>query len=222
MTSGYPGVDAADLPWLTVGQMEEADRLAVHVFGIDLLQMMEHARAALARLTDDLAPPGEVSMLAGGGNNGGGGLCAARHLLNRGREVEIVLASERRSPAVEHHLATLAEMGITPVEVPSGRRVAVDALVGYGLDGALRGKAADLAGAIRGSFVVSLDIPSGHGNVGAVVPDATLTLALPKVHIRDLRPLFLADLGLPEALWGRMGLAVGSVFSDGSIVEVTA
>jgi NAD(P)H-hydrate epimerase len=218
--TAFPTIAPDSIPWLTLDQMIEADRLAVEEFGIELLQMMEHAGSSLARLTNALAPAGPVTVLAGGGNNGGGGLCAARHLINLGREVEVVSASSRPGPAVEHHLATLREMGVTPVDELSGLPVVVDALVGYGLDGPLRGRAADLADAVRGSFIVSLDIPSGHGAPGCVLPAATLTLALPKARIRGLQPLYLADLGLPEALWFRMGIETGPIFEAGRILRI--
>ena len=61
-------------------------------FGIDLLQMMEHAGAALAEAVMRATSRGPVTVLAGGSNNGGG-LCGARHLADRCREVTIVLSS---------------------------------------------------------------------------------------------------------------------------------
>lgn len=201
--------------------MAEADRLAVEVFGITLLQMMEHAGSAVAEVVAMLAPPGPVTVLAGGGNNGGGGLCAARHLHDRGRDVEVVLATDRLAGAATHHLRTLRAMGIEPAASPSDRPVAVDALVGYGLRGPLRGRAAELAAWAGERFVVSLDFPSGHGHAGAVPAAATVTLALPKAGLRNVRPLFLADLGLPPELWARLGLEVGPVFAASRIVEVS-
>ncbi len=212
---------AASLPWLTVEQMVEADRLAVEDFGIDLLQMMEHAGSLLAELTHRLAPQGRVVVLAGAGNNGGGGLCAARHLVNRGREVSIVLASDRPGPAARHHLATLDAMGVETGVDPGDAPVVVDALVGYGLSGPLRGRAAELVQAVSGRFAVSLDFPSGHGEIGGLSPAVTLTLALPKAGLRNVRPLYLADLGLPPALWARMGLAVPALFGRSRMLEIT-
>jgi len=214
-----PAVPADSLPWLTVEQMAEADRLAIEEFGITLLQMMEHAGSALAELVVRVAPEGRVTVLAGGGNNGGGGLCAARHLVARGRDVEIVLASGRLGEAARHHLATLAAMGIMPSDRPTGD-LAVDALVGYGLSGALRGRAAELAKWANSRTAISLDLPSGHGFEGAVESAATVTLALPKEGLRGLSPLYLADLGLPEALWERMGLGPGAPFVEGRLVRV--
>ena len=199
--------------------MVEADRLAIESFGITLLQMMEHAGLALATLVGALAPEGRVTVLAGGGNNGGGGLCAARHLANRGRDVEVVLSTLRLGEAAQHHLRTLHAMGIEATAVPTGD-VVVDALVGYGLSGPLRGTAADLARWALGRPTLSLDLPSGFDFAGAVIPTATLTLALPKEAMRDVRPLYVADLGLPAALWDRLGVGSTTLFGPGSIVEI--
>ncbi|GMQ84917.1 MAG: hypothetical protein BMS9Abin07_0482 [Acidimicrobiia bacterium] len=216
----YPSIPADTVPWLTVDQMVEADRLAIDEFGIGLLQMMEHAGRGLATVVDSTAPDGEIVVLAGGGNNGGGGLCAARHLVNLGRSLSVVMASDRPGPAAVHHLATLEAMGIEPEPEPPEAPVVVDALVGYGLDGPLRSRAADLASWSSARTVISLDLPSGHGHPGAITPTATVTLALPKERIRELRPLYLADLGLPRVLWRRMGIDPGPVFAEGPILEV--
>ncbi len=219
--SEYPRVPAAGLPTLSVEQMREADRLAIEEFGISLLQMMEHAGSALAELTHRLYPDGAVTVLAGGGSNGGGGLCAARHLVNRGRRVEVVRSTNRGNAAVEHHLGTLAAMGIGAGARPAtDSPVVVDAMVGYGLEGSLRGRAAELAAWTAGRVVVALDFPSGHPEPGAVDAAATLTLALPKAGLESVGRLFVADLGLPAALWARMGIVGTPVFADSRIVEV--
>ncbi|PKQ17054.1 MAG: NAD(P)H-hydrate epimerase [Actinobacteria bacterium HGW-Actinobacteria-7] len=218
-TEFLPSASADSLTWLTVEQMVEADRLAIEVFGITLLQMMEHAGSALAELVMRAAPEGRVTVLAGGGNNGGGGLCAVRHLVARGRDVEVVLASDRLGEAARHHLATLAAMGIMPSDRPSGD-VAVDALVGYGLSGPLRERAAELAQWANDHTPISLDFPSGYDFEGAVEPAATLTLALPKTGLRGLDNLYLADLGLPHTLWARMSVDSGTPFAEGHLVRV--
>lgn len=143
--TGFPPLSADAVAWIDTGLMREADRAAVEVFGIGLLQMMEHAGAAVADVVTALAPPGPVAVLAGGGNNGAGGLCAARHLANRGREVTVVTSTDRLGDAAVHHLRTLDEMGVVPHRKPPDVPVVVDALVGYGLEGPLRGRAAQLA-----------------------------------------------------------------------------
>jgi NAD(P)H-hydrate epimerase len=199
--------------------MEEADRLAVGEFGIDLLQMMEHAGAAMAAVVNVVSPLGSISVLSGSGNNGAGGLCAARHLVNSGRTVEVVLAKPVLGPAGAHHLKTLRKMAVPVADSPAGD-VIVDALVGYGLVGPLTGRSAVLAGEVVGRRIVSLDIPSGHGQPGAVVPEATVCLALPKRGMEDLDALYLADLGLPEALWSQVGVTSGSPFRPSRIVRL--
>jgi NAD(P)H-hydrate epimerase len=141
--------------------------------------------------------------------------------VNRGREVRVVLAREPLGPAAAHHLATLDEMGVDMGADPGDAPVIVDALVGYGLSGPLRGRAAELVKAVSGRFVVSLDFPSGYGEVGGLIPAVTLTLALPKQALRGVRPLYLADLGLPPALWTRMDLAVPALFGRTRILEIT-
>ena len=82
---------------------------------LSLLQMMELAGAHLAdlaveRLGGDLRDR-SVLVAVGPGNNGGGGLVAARHLVNRGARVRVVLArpARRLSEAGRHQLATLLE-----------------------------------------------------------------------------------------------------------------
>ena len=60
----------------------------------------------------------------------------------------------------------------------------------------------------------------GHPFDGGVNPMATLTLAMPKDGLADVRPLYVADLGLPVELWETMGLEVGHIFADGRIVQV--
>lgn len=218
--SEFPAV-RAELPRLTIDQMRDADRLAVDEFGISLLQMMEHAGSSVAELTHRLFPEGAITVLAGGGNNGGGGMCAARHLINRGRRVEVVRSSEGANAAVEHHLGTLLAMGVGVEARPSeDAAVVVDAMVGYGLVGPLRGAAARLAAWSGGRSVVALDFPSGFGHPGGVAAAATLTLALPKVGLDGGGRLFLADLGLPAALWERMGIEVGPIFATSRIVEI--
>jgi NAD(P)H-hydrate epimerase len=197
--------------------MRAVDRVAVESFGIDVLQMMEHAGRALAEVVRDRTD-GPVTVLAGNGGNGGGGLCCARHLLNRGADVRVVLdraPGELSGPAAHHH-ATLDAMDC-PVAVGPGNAgtAVVDALVGYGLSGPLAGTAADLAAAANeaSGTVVSLDVPSGlDATTGerpgtAVDPDAVLTLALPKTGLAGVdADCLLADIGLPAGVYEELDI----------------
>lgn len=226
-------------PAVTAEQMREVDRLMVEEFGIELVQMMENAGRAVADVAVAAFDPGRVLILAGPGGNGGGGLVAARHLLNRGREVHVVTAAGRITPVTAHQLDILRRIGLPIRETATTADFAaadliVDALLGYSLTGDPREPAASLIRAANAADtpVLSLDTPSGlnvtTGHVGdpCITADATVTLALPKTGL--LQPgaaahvgtLYLADIGVPDALYRRMGLDIGPIFTAGPIVAL--
>ena len=60
----YPRISASEVPWVTLDQMVEADRLAIEEFGITLLQMMEHAGSAVAEVSHTLGPAGSVRTIS--------------------------------------------------------------------------------------------------------------------------------------------------------------
>jgi len=207
------------------------------------------AELAAARLGGD---PRECRVLVavGPGNNGGGGLVAARHLANRGARVRVVLArpARRLSEAGRHQLATLLEMGvsccmavydITDAEIDeelAHADLVIDAVLGYRGRGAPHDEVATLVERIRAAaeHTLSLDLPSGldpdsgEASEPAIRAAATLTLALPKQGLlteagrRYAGELYLADIGLPAALYERIGLAVDTPFATGRIVRLEA
>lgn len=217
----FPPVDARLMPWIDVEQLKLANQVASSEFGISVIQMTELAGAAVADAVAELSPPGEIVVLAGGGNNGATGLSAARHISARGRFVQVVLATDELSEAGEHHLATLRSMGIEPIAEPSATaRVVVDALVGYGLHGALSGRAAKLAEWAQSRWTLSADFPSGFGQQGSVRPDITVTFGLPKRGLESVERLLVADIGIPEQAWKSIGVSAGRPFSRGRVLEV--
>jgi NAD(P)H-hydrate epimerase len=228
---------------VTADEMRAVDRVATEEYGLPLRSMMENAGRALAAVVRETATV-PVVVLAGAGGNGGGGLAAARHLRNRGVAVRVVLS---RDPDTFHgapamHLGVLESMGVdvvpaTTVDGPTADLVAgtadsvvVDALVGYGLTGALRGESAALVDALatRDGPVVSLDVTSGlDATTGArpgpaVRPDRVLTLALPKTGLRAVAaPLQLADIGIPAGVYADLDIPYERPF-DADRVELTA
>lgn len=253
-TDDIPAISIDALPAVTAAEMAEVDRLATDVFGITLLQMMEQAGSHLADLSADRLggdPRGKRVLVAvGPGNNGGGGLAAARHLVNRGARVRVVLArpARRLSEAGRHQLATLLEMGvsccmavydITDAEIEeelARADLVIDAVLGYRGRGAPHDEVATLVRYIRSAEqrLVSLDLPSGLDPDTGVAADpairaaATLTLALPKRGLlteagrERVGDLYLADIGLPASLYERIGLAVDAPFATGRIVRLEA
>ncbi len=233
MIAGIPTVAAAALPTVTAEQMRRVDRLAVHELGLGLLQMMENAGARLADLALRRFRPRSCLVMAGPGGNGGGGLAAARHLANRGVPVRVVLAAEpdRLSVVTAHQLGILRRMGVPVDGEPAPADLVVDALLGYGLTGDPRGRAADL---IRWTLarppVLALDTPSGldvdTGRAGepCVRANATLTLALPKPGLltapEHVGELYLADVSIPAGLYERAGVLAPPPFRAGPVLRV--
>ncbi len=234
-----------DIPSVTISQMAEADRAMVEDYRIELAQMMEIAGRHLAHLARDCFlgadPRGKsVAVLAGHGGNGGGALVAARRLAGWGARVEVALPR----PAIAfsgvpaHQLEIVERLGFplrfagTPGEVD----LVIDGLIGYRLEGAPRERVAEL---IRWANdqrapVLALDVPSGlDADSGealepTVQATATLTLGLPKAGLlRDaakesVGELYLADIGIPPALWAGadLGIDVGPVFAKAEIIRV--
>jgi len=159
---------------LTPEQMGAADRAAVQA-GTTVEQLMERAGRALARSVRDVLGGTygrRAVIVTGKGNNGGDGLVAARVLAADGIRAEVFpLDPGLDRAALEASL--------------SRSHVAVDAMFGTGLRGALDGDAAWAAAAFdaAGVPVVACDIPSGVDGVTgaisgvAVRADLTVTFA---------------------------------------------
>ncbi len=225
-----------DVPTVTGAQMARVDELAVDEYGIGLLQMMENAGGALARVVRSRVRRGTgAAVLAGGGGNGGGALVCARRLVGFGMEPTVILDRPVGDlvGAAAHQAATLGAMGVPFAQDPDAAHgeVIVDGLVGYGLRAAPRGRTAELIAWTRSAQrpVISLDVPSGvdattgHGHIPHIEPAVIVTLALPKAGLLSggETKLLLADIGIPAALYRRhLGLEVGALFEDGDIVDL--
>ncbi len=225
-------VDADEIAWITRDDMIEIDRIMIEDLRIDLIQMMENAGRNLARLVLELAAPQRVAVVAGSGGNGGGGLVAARHLANAGVDVVVttVRPGDQLSEVSAHQFDILRRMGVETSPDPVATDVTIDAIIGYSLNGAPRGRSAELIAAVDaiGTDVVALDTPSGldvtTGDVPGVIVRcaATLTLALPKVGMRgaeSVGDLYLADISVPRSVSGAFGHPAPD-FSTSAILRV--
>lgn len=230
----YPSVDASSLGWLTTEQMIEVDRVMIEDLHIELIQMMENAGRNLARASIDLFGPQRATVCVGPGGNGGGGLVAARHLHNAGVAVTVVLGAERDrfTPIPAHQLDIVERMGLRFAEdAAEPTDLVVDAVIGYSLRGAPRGRAASVIDSMIGNAAptISLDAPSGLDTTtgttpgAAITADATLTLALPKAGLRDqprVGMLLVADISVPPSVTDDMGAGPGPDFASSPIVAI--
>ena len=215
---------------VTAEQMRVLDRRAIEERGIPGLELMERAGQAVAEAASRIAashPDRPIVIICGGGNNGGDGLVAARLLAEMGRGVRVLLATGRKELKGDAatNLARLEESGLVPTEVREAETVrpacdeaalVVDALLGTGLSGELRGPAPEVIQAINEAHrpVLAVDIPSGlHADSGqplgcAVMAQETITMGLPKLGL-FMSPgadyagqVTVADIGLPSDLVG--------------------
>lgn len=141
-----------------------------------------------------------VAVLAGKGNNGGDGLYAAVLLARRGMRATAVLtavtaheaglAAFRRSGG--HAVALTADNAAELAAAAAGADVVIDAVLGTGAQGGLRGPAAGLVEALAGSrpaLVVACDIPSGvdadtgEAHAPVLAADVTVTFGAAKAGL---------------------------------------
>ncbi len=226
-----PEVDGNTIGWLTEEQMIEVDRVMIEDLRIELIQMMENAGRNLAELILRRYRPSTVTVLAGSGGNGGGGLVAARHLANRGVDVAVTVAKPESLGSIPAHQFGIVErMGLDINPEPRSGDVAVDALIGYSLRGAPTGRIGELIDGIGrlAPVVVSLDTPSGLNVTDGSTPGpvvaaaATMTLALPKIGLRNapqVGELYLADISVPPSVYDDLGVATEPPFTAGPIVR---
>jgi len=232
------------IPTLTTAQMIEVDRAMIEDYHIELIQMMENAGRAFAELARrqlrGAVQGHSVVVLCGNGNNGGGGMTAARRLHNWGAQITVAItkpADEFRGvPA--HQLDILQRMKIPIFEsaslAPLPVDLILDAIIGYSLNGAPRGAAAELIrwANNQNAPILALDTPSGLDTTTGVAYEptiratATLTLALPKLGLlnREVKKfvgeLYLADISVPPELYTKMGITIPPLFAESDLIRV--
>ena len=202
-------------PWLVAlpdaEAMRATDRWAIDELGVPSLDLMERAGAGLAALVADVAPEGPVAIVCGKGNNGGDGLVAARLLREQWRDVRCLLLGERdelRGDAAAMARGVETEpFGVAALE---GAAVVVDAILGTGFEGAVRGAAAEAIAAMDGHVVVAADVPSGvdastgeiHGAAVRATATATFAAAKPGLYVNPGKEyageVRVIDIGIPE------------------------
>ncbi len=183
--------------------MQKLDSLAIHRYGIPSLILMENAGRGIADLAAGMAGPRKrVLVICGKGNNGGDGLVAARHLVNRGFQTEVVLLARAKDlkddPKINFNI--LKRMRVPMRMITSVEKIGevyqlikrsgflIDAVFGIGLKRPVDGLFYAVIQAMNDSKrnILAVDIPSGlNSDTGealgiAVRAQATGTLGAPK------------------------------------------
>ncbi|MET3933148.1 NAD(P)H-hydrate epimerase [Arthrobacter sp. OAP107] len=177
-------------------QIREAEKPLLDS-GMGAVLMQRAARGMAGAVIAELRRRGRrlygagVAVLVGKGNNGGDGLFAAAHLTGRGMRTTAVLASDTAHPdglaafrRAGGRVLTLTDATAGELTALAGRAdVVIDALLGTGAQGGLRGATAELVAQLAGSthgLVVACDVPSGvdadTGEAGGPVLPADITV----------------------------------------------
>jgi NAD(P)H-hydrate epimerase len=167
---------------MTKDQVRAVDSWAINTLGIPGVVLMENAGRSCAELIKEkfkaITEP-KVCIFCGTGNNGGDGYVIARHLLNSGFKVIVVLCGDRMKVKgdAKINLDILEKLG-RPIEqlnpkddgVPARVKafaadadMIVDGLFGTGLSGPLRDNYIQLIESINACDcpILAIDIPSG-------------------------------------------------------------
>lgn len=196
------------------------------VAGIELMERaalaLEAEIAAAAETTEDqktAAEAPEYLIIAGKGNNGGDGLAVARLLKGRfgdTRSISVILlaAPDQLSPDCRLNMdllpAGISIFGfagghitadgseVPPEQLFRGNAVVIDAILGTGVTGAVRGAALQAIRLVneysrRCRMVISIDMPSGlpteprnreeAAGADTIAADLTLTIEFPKLSL---------------------------------------
>lgn len=191
-------------PLLTAAEMHECDRLAIKDLRIPGIVLMENAgRGVTTAIEKEFGPllRKNILIFCGKGNNGGDGFVAARHLLNRGAYVTVVLMGSSRevSGDAKVHLAIIQRLvrknrqksldffefrSIGQLARLKKSDIIVDALLGTGFSGKVKtpyNKVIEWMNNAR-IPVVAVDMPSGinadNGEATGVAVRARLSVTM--------------------------------------------
>lgn len=179
--------------WLpTAGEMAALDRRATSSGAIPERALIENAGRALASRVHARWPEGRVLCLAGSGHNGADALVAARTLAAWGRSVRLVSCGSRPpEPDVlagwdlRLEDASALDAGLAACDI------ALDGILGTGVDSAPREPQAGMIGRLNASGlrVIAVDGPSGVDFTTGAVPgaavraDLTVSFGWPKLGL---------------------------------------
>ena len=208
-------------------QMQEIDRKAIYSYGIPSIKLMENAGRKVSKVAIKMVKEDSlVCVCCGGGNNGGDGLVAAKYLAKKGYKVQVFIFSKKLSKDTAMNLDVVKRNRIPCTLVDDKHALnqqkkiifssdlIIDALIGTGLRGIVKGFLKDVISFLNSSnvHILSIDCPSGiapdiklnsHNCIKAF---ATVTLALPKKDLvvypgaKFIGNLYIADIGIPEKL----------------------
>lgn len=208
---------------LTVKQMQEADRRAIHELGIPgCVLMYNAAKSVTDHIKAQYSSAQNIGILCGKGNNGGDGFAIAHILSMAGKTVKVIALAQEKDyvndallylklalkEGIDIKFPVSVEEAVAATESLSNSDLIVDALLGTGTRGEVREPFKSVINAVpKNTKIVAVDLPSGmNGDTGEICgvclkANSTVTFAAAKKGIvghPDLTgDLHVADIGMP-------------------------
>ena len=212
---------------VTAKEMQYIDKITIEEKGVPSEVLMGFAGKSIADyILQNFADLTRVVIFSGTGNNGGDGFVIGYLLANKGVHVDIYITGSKEKISITSSLyySICLNFGITITELKDDAAIVsieldsydliIDAMLGTGFNGVVRGIAKDVIEKINKSstIVLSVDLPSGlpsdgvapHGIV--VQADYTVTIGLPKISLVTYPGksytgrLHVSDIGFPSLL----------------------
>ncbi len=205
--------------YLTTRQMREADRRCIEDIGIPGAVLMHNAGTAVFHEINQES----IGVICGKGNNGGDGFVVARLALQAGLQVRVALVADPEDITgdAKTYLNAYQRLGGEVVHVDSSEvarpllesmadeGLLIDALLGTGIQGEVRGLAREVIENWPPVHTIAVDLPSGmNADTGeacgvCVKAATTVTFQYPKTGFKNpaaqiyLGRLVVADIGIP-------------------------
>lgn len=180
--------------------------------GMDVLQLMENAGAATAKIVLEEFPSAKkIIICCGKGNNGGDGFVAARHLAAANRIVTLVIIGDPddiHSQIAQQNFSVLTQMehSVNIISLPDTSKISLlkktlkeadlilDALLGIGISSEVYDPIKSAIKVINNSKkeIVSLDMPSGLWSDIKKTPK-TFVKATRIITFHDTKPCLTLD-----------------------------
>ena len=215
----------------TAEQTRALDHCAIHEHGVPGITLMSRAAAAaFDSLLETWPEPEHIQVLCGTGNNGGDGFLIADLAHKRGIPTTVLQLGDASKisgdalQAREQALANGVNIGAYADTPLMAIGVIVDAMLGTGLGGDVRGAYCDAIAAINatGTAVLAVDIPSGLCSDSGRVLGTAVRADLTVTFIGLKRGLFtgeaadytgavqFTDLAVPPEVYSRCPVAAAA------------
>ena len=203
-------------------EMREMDNYAINIIGIPGIVLMENAALKVLK-NIDLGAIDKIAVICGTGNNGGDGLALTRHLILKGKMVDLFIIGdmEKGTEDFKTNLNIIKNMDIQTFLLETAEDIerlkkslcesdlTVDAIFGTGLARNVEGFFFETIKVINdfSKEVIAVDIPSGlNGDTGkplgiAVRAHKTVTFHLMKKGLAKSHEytgkVVVEDIGIP-------------------------